>query len=158
MTTAANAATATPSLRAAGQSLHRHVARLPAHPPDLRPGDGIGTLAATGRSGRILTLEHMRCLLVSVVSPSSLFRSRTIDCLLGCRAGNASTREDLLSQQSVTPPTRVLAGARRLDLDHPRSEVAEHHRCMLAGQRPGNIDGRNAIPTPPDNSFRWRKR
>src|SRR6478735_4035538 len=57
MTTAANAATATPPLRAAGQSLHRHVARLPAHPPDLRPGDGIGTLAATGQSGRILTLE-----------------------------------------------------------------------------------------------------
>ena len=50
-------------------------------------------------------------------------------------------------QQSVTPPTRVVAGARRLDLDHTRSEVAEHHRCMLAGQRPGKIDDRNAIPT-----------
>ena len=43
-----------------------------------------------------------------------------------------------------TPPSRVIAYARRLDLDDPRAEIAEHHRGVRTRECPGQIDHEGA--------------
>ncbi len=64
------------------------------------------------------------------------------DGLLVAVAGQEVRRHRVVvrAEKRRSPGAAVVAGDGALHLDHPGAEVAEHHRRVRAGQRPGQID------------------